>query len=131
VSSRSLKLAIAGVLFLGLAAAKSTTASTDGTHVNYLTFSRAVLLPGGVQLAAGTYRFEVASAAQGGIVRVLSKNLDTVYLTALTNPVDRPKSDIDRAAIVTLDEVASEGMPAITAWFPIGESGGHRFLYSN
>jgi hypothetical protein len=128
VFSRSLKLALVGALFLGLASAKSTSASIDSTHVNFLTFSRGVSLPGGVHLAAGTYRFEVESASQGGVVRVSSRNSDTVYLTAFTHDIDRPRGD--NQAVVTLDDVASVGM-AVTAWFPIGESIGHQFVYGS
>ena len=126
----SLKVAIAGALFLGLSAAASTSASTESSHVNYLTFSRAVSLPGGVQLAPGKYRFEIPTTSQNGIVRVSSFDRETVYLTAFTHPIDRPKGDERRDKIVTLDDVASGGAASITAWFPIGEPMGQEFIYS-
>ena len=43
---RNLKLATVGALFLGLVTVSSTTARGDSDHTNYLTFSRAVALPG-------------------------------------------------------------------------------------
>ena len=77
----NLKLATVGALFLGLVAVTSTTARGDSTHTNYLTFSRAVALPG-VELAAGTYIFENASNAMSNtIVRVSSRDRKKVFVS--------------------------------------------------
>ena len=65
-----LKVATVGALFLGLVVVASTTARGNSEHTNYLTFSRAVSLPG-VELAAGTYIFETpTNSMSNSIVRV-------------------------------------------------------------
>lgn len=126
--SRSLKIALAGALFLGLSAAAPTSASTDHGHLTFVTFQHSVMLPGDVQLTPGTYRFEFAASPEKRLVRVSSRDLGTVYLMAYTSDVDRP--DNDREAVVTLSKNSQDAMPSITAWYPLGESVGHQFVYS-
>ena len=124
----NLKLATVGALFLGLVAVTSTTARGDSTHTNYLTFSRAVALPG-VELAAGTYIFENASNAMSNtIVRVSSRDRKKVFVTAYTRDVQRPRGD-DGKLLVQIGEAPAGSPPPVNAWFPIGASIGHQFLY--
>jgi len=130
VSSRSLKVALVGALFLGLSAAAPTSASSDRSHLTYVTFQRPVMLPGDVQLAPGTYTFELATSPGMGLVRVSSRDLQTVYL-AYTSEVERPSNNGDREAIVTLSKNLPGAMPSINAWYPLGDSVGHQFVYSN
>ncbi|HET9830107.1 MAG TPA: hypothetical protein VFP91_00295 [Vicinamibacterales bacterium] len=130
MSFRSLKVALAGALFLGLSAAAPTSATSDLSHLTYVTFQRSVMLPGDVQLAPGTYRFELATSPGMGLVRVSSRDLETVYLMAYTSEVERPNNG-DREAIVTLSKSSLGAMPSITAWYPLGDSVGHQFVYSN
>ena len=123
-----LKTAAVGALFLGLVVAAATTARGDSDHANYLTFSRAVALPG-VELAAGTYIFSTPSNAMSNtIVRVSSRDGRTVYLTAFTRDVARPKGDNGKL-IVSLGEAPAGAARPVAAWFPIGESSGHEFIY--
>jgi hypothetical protein len=129
--SRSLKVAIVGALLLGLSAATPTSASSDPSHLTYVTFHRSVMLPGDVQLTPGTYRFEFAASPEVGLVRVSSRDLGTVYLMAYTSDVERPNNNGDREAVVTLSKNSQGAMPSITAWYPLGESVGHQFVYSN
>ncbi len=125
---RHLRVAAIGALFLGLAAAASTHAWPVNNHTNYLTFSRAVALPG-VELAAGTYIFETPdNAMANSIVRVSSRDRRTVYLTAFTREVERPRDDNGKL-IVLVGETAAGAAQPITAWFPLGEQVGHRFVY--
>jgi hypothetical protein len=131
VSLRSLKVALAGALFIGLLTAAPTSASSDATHLTYVTFQRHVMLPGGVELTPGTYRFELATAPGMGLVRVSSRDLETVYLMAYTSEVARPSNNDDREAIVTLSKNSQASMPLVTAWYPLGDSVGHQFVYSN
>jgi hypothetical protein len=131
VSSRSLKVALVGALFLGLSAAAPTNASPDRSHLTFVTFHRSVMLPGDVQLTPGTYRFEFATSPDVRLVRVSSRDLETVYLMAYTNDVVRPNDNGDRDAIVTLSKSSPDAMPSITAWYPLGESVGHQFVYSH
>jgi hypothetical protein len=128
VFSRSLKIALAGALFLGLSAAAPTSASTDHGHLTFVTFQHSVMLPGDVQLAPGTYRFEFAASPEKRVVRVSSRDLGIVYLMAYTSDVERP--DNDREAVVTLSKNSQDAMPSITAWYPLGESVGQQFVYS-
>jgi hypothetical protein len=125
---RNLKIAAVGALFLGLVVAVSTNAWSDSDHANYLTFSRAVALPG-VELAAGSYIFETPSSAMSNsIVRVLSRDRKKVYVTAFTLDVQRPRGD-DGKLVVSLGEASAGAARPIAAWFPIGESVGHQFIY--
>jgi len=124
----NLKLATVGALFLGLVAAASTTARGDSGHTNYLTFSRAVALPG-VELAAGTYIFETPSSSMSNtIVRVSSRDRKKVFITAYTREVQRPANDNGKL-LVQLGEAGPGTVPPIAVWFPIGESVGHQFIY--
>ena len=124
----NLKIATVGALFLGLVGVASTSARGDSDHTNYLTFSRAVALPG-VELAAGTYVFETpTSAMSNSIVRVSSRDRKKVFLTAYTVDVQRPRGD-DGKLLVQLGEAPAGAAPPIAAWFPIGSSVGHQFIY--
>ena len=124
----NLKIATVGALFLGLVGVASTSARGDSNHTNYLTFSRAVSLPG-VELAAGTYVFETpTNAMSNSIVRVSSRDRRKVFLTAYTRQVERAKNDRGKV-LVTLGEATPGAAPPVSAWFPIGESVGHQFIY--
>jgi hypothetical protein len=126
----NLKVAAIGALFLGLVAAagSSIAASNVDTHTNYITFSRSVALPG-VELAAGTYIFETpTNAMSNSVVRVSSRDRRKVYLTAFTRQVERPRNDRGKL-LVTLGEAKSGSVPPVSAWFPIGDSIGHQFIY--
>jgi len=124
----NLKIATVGALFLGLVVVASTNARGDSDHTNYLSFSRAVSLPG-VELAAGTYVFETpTSAMSNSIVRVSSRDRRKVFLTAYTRQVERAKNDRGKV-LVTLGEATPGAAPPVSAWFPIGESVGHQFIY--
>lgn len=93
---------------------------------SYLTFSRAVSLPG-VTLPAGTYIFERADQNVPDIVRVLSRDRQKVYLTTFTTSVARPQGLGDR--VVLFGEAAAGSAPPIRVWFPVGEMMGHQFNY--
>jgi len=124
----NLKVAGVGVLFLGLVAAAGTAWSNVEAHTNYITFSRAVALPG-VELAAGTYIFETpTNAMSNAVVRVSSRDRKKVYITAFTRQVERPNTDRGKL-LITLGEAAPGSAPPVSAWFPIGSSVGHEFIY--
>jgi len=124
----NLKIAAVGALFLGLAVAAVGTAGSVDEHTNYITFSRSVALPG-VELAAGTYIFETpTNAMSNSIVRVSSRDRKKVFLTAYTRQVDRPRGDNGKL-LVSLGEAAPGVAPPVSAWFPIGTSVGHQFIY--
>ena len=125
----NLKLAAVGALSLGLVMGATRIARSDNApHTNSITFSRGVALPG-VELAAGTYIFETpTNSMANSIVRVSSQDRRKVFLTAYTRQVERPKNDKGKV-LVTLGEPAPGSVPPVSAWFPIGESVGHEFIY--
>jgi hypothetical protein len=102
----------------------TSQANTQLTVVNNLTFRRAVALPG-VTLPAGTYVFERDSNANG-IVRVMTPNYQQMLYVGFTARVERPRGF--RSAVSFGEAPAGEAIP-ITAWYPVGSSQGHKFLY--
>jgi len=117
VSAAAVAAVICGVSFHARANVPDTT---------YLTFSRAVSLPG-VTLPAGVYIFERADQNVPDIVRVLSRDRTKVYLTAYTTSIPRPQGLGNR--VVLLGEAVSGAPPQVRAWFPVGEMMGHQFEY--
>jgi hypothetical protein len=92
-----------------------------------LTFDHAVAIPGAT-LAPGTYIFErFDTASRSDLVRVLSRDCTRVYVTQFT-PVERPESQT-ADGVVTFEAPVAGGPPAISAWYPRGETLGHRFVY--
>jgi hypothetical protein len=113
----------AAVVILGVVLTASANA-WGSSAMNHLTFSGAVGLPN-VTLPAGTYIFETAPGILE-IVRVLNKDRSKVYYMGFTRSVGRPRG---MKATVTFGEV-EKGAPApIAAWFPVGSSMGHEFVY--
>jgi len=104
----------------------SSHARANVSDTTYLTFNQAVSLPG-VRLPAGTYIFERADENTPDIVRVMSRDRRTVYLTAFTTSIRRPQNL--SGAVVLLGEVARGATPEVRAWFPTGDVVGHQFNY--
>jgi hypothetical protein len=103
------------------------TASQANTHltvVNNLTFRGPVALPG-VTLPAGTYVFQRDPNANG-IVRVMTPNYQQMLYVGFTAKVLRPRGF--RSAVSFGEATAGEPIP-IVAWYPVGSSEGHKFLY--
>ena len=110
---------VAAMLFVDLALSAGVLASAS-SHTTYLTFSGAVELPG-LTLPAGTYVFErVETSSRIDLVRVRSKRHNTVYLTAFTNMVNRPR-DLGPNQVVTFREARPGAAPQIAVWFPAGK----------
>ena len=116
-----------GALVMGLSVAATIHGSEETLHTNYLTFSGPVALPG-VTLTAGVYVFERFDPTSPDIVVVRNRDRSRVYFLGFTDRADRPAGLRDRQT-VTLGE-ARPGLAApITAWYPLGETHGHRFVY--
>src|SRR5262245_50295999 len=111
----------------GLLAA--STASGDIPHTNYLTFSAPFALPG-VSLPAGTYVFDVVAAGSNDVVRVTSRDGSRTYLTAFTLRVQRPVG-LPANRLIVFNEVSAGMTPPVKAWFPVGQSLGHQFVYDS
>jgi hypothetical protein len=124
---KSRLVVVSSMLVLAGLLGAASAARGDVAHVNYLTFSGPFVLPG-VTLPAGTYTFEVASPGSYDVVRVLSRDRGQQYLTAFTRRVERPRGLPANRQIVFQEAPAGMTTP-IKAWFPIGESIGHEFIY--
>ena len=94
---------------------------------NRLKFTAPVALPG-VTLASGTYIFEQPNMTSPHIVRVLSSDRSRVYFQALTTPITRP-AGMPAGMNVSLGEPQPGAATPIIAWYPVGDSTGHRFIY--
>jgi hypothetical protein len=118
---------------LGLAVACTLLAPTLGAHgtirrTMYLTFSRAVALPG-VTLPAGSYTFELADPIGApDVVRVLSRRDDKVYFQGFTMRVSRPAGSRDLTPVAFGEAPAGEPLP-IRVWYPADEQGGREFFW--
>jgi hypothetical protein len=117
-----------GAALLVVLASSSIGAMGNAKKTTYFTFSKSVQLPG-VALSAGTYIFEVVNPYNGSdVVAVLSRDRSKVYLMRITNRISRPLTGSMKAAL-TLSEVPPGNPPAVKAWFPEGETGGHAFIH--
>jgi len=121
-----LALLVAGAI--GVAASSPAASQfVTTTKVNNLTFSHPVALPG-VALGPGTYVFEAGpQVTNSSLVRVLSRNRQIVYYTGFTIPVSRPRGT--EGSTVVLGEAARGAATPILAWYPIGSTAGHEFMY--
>jgi hypothetical protein len=89
------------------------------------TFTQPVEIPGRV-LPAGTYFFKLADSNDRHIVRILAENGD-LLATVFAIPRQR-KGDGGDVAVTLADRGATQP-EAIVAWFYVGETVGHEFLY--
>ena len=96
-------------------------------HENQLTFSRPVALPG-VVLPAGSYTFDVATDTALDVVVVRNRARTKVYYMGFTRLARRPAGMSLNTPIVFAEAPANEPRP-ILAWYEIGDSMGHEFLY--
>jgi hypothetical protein len=93
-----------------------------------MTFGRPVSLPG-VELAAGTYLFELASPlTDSAVVRVSSRDRRRIYYTGFTAMIKRP-AGLSSGVAVILGEGSREMAPPIKAWFPDLSETGRQFIY--
>ena len=126
LKSRFAAVSCAAMIAVVLAAA-SVAQGDIPPRMNYLKFSAPFALPG-VALPAGTYVFEVIEPGQYNVVQVKNKKGGHVYLTAFTRQVSRP-ANLPAQQQIVFREVAAGMTPPVKAWFPIGASIGHEFIY--
>ena len=117
---------------MGLAAVALTCVAAAAqawgfSHENTVKFSRPVALPG-VVLEAGTYSFDVVSPTALDVVVVRSANRDKLYYMGFTRTVTRPRH-MSAQTPVAFGEAAANEAPPIAAWYEIGNSTGHEFIY--
>ena len=126
--ARTVLHTVFGVALLGVLATSSIGAMPNARRTTYFTFSKAVQLPG-VALPAGSYVFEVINPeTSANMVRVASRDRSKVYLTQVTLRVERPWSRNMQPRLV-LGETPAGQPPAVTSWFPDGETIGRAFIY--
>ena len=121
--------AVAVWVAIGLALVVTVTSQAwgDASHANRITFSGAVALPG-VVLPAGTYTFEIANPGNSTtVVRVASRDGRAQFL-GFTERVRKPKG-LPKDLMVSLGESVAAAPPPVLAWYPIGTSTGHLFVY--
>lgn len=99
----------------------------SSAHLNYLTFSGAVSLPG-VTLPAGTYVFEQLDNTTPDIVVVRNRDRNRVFFLGFTTGITRP-AGMRPDRLVTFSEAERGTAPRILAWYPVNESRGHAFTY--
>jgi hypothetical protein len=121
--------AAVGILFVGIAVASTSAWIGGPNRTTYITFNQAVALPN-VELAAGTYIFEVANPdTSANVVRVMSPDRMRVHFQGFTNATRRP-AGMSAEAVVSLGEAARGTAPRITAWYAVGADDGRQFIYS-
>ena len=97
-----------------------------GNHENRLTFNRSVALPG-VVLPAGSYWFDTHWDSPN-VVSVRNQKRNKVFYQGFTARAQRPAAMSPNTA-VTLGEATANEVPPITAWYELGQTIGHEFLY--
>jgi len=128
--TRILSAAALGALLIGITTQPTKAAGNwaNSNHVDFLTFSAPVALPG-VVLPAGTYTFEVPTAmVSTGLVRISSRDGRKIYLTQYTRVVSRPYGA--EKVNVTFGEAKAGLARPINIWFPIGDTEGRQFIYN-
>jgi hypothetical protein len=125
--TRKLVLMACLVVLAGVAVAVTSDARTSRTTTNRLAFNRSVALPG-VVLAPGTYTFEAAPVeTHPEIVRVLSADNKVMFL-GFTHKTRRPRG-IPDSQVISVGEAPAGNPVPIKAWYPVGTSMGHEFLW--
>ena len=119
-----IRKSLLAIAVLGVLAAASAYALTNDT--NYVTFSGPVALPG-VTLPAGTYTFRTPSDMDKNVVQVMDRGETKSYYMGITRPVSRPRGGAQ--LLVTIGEASARQAPPIQAWFPLGQTQGHGFIY--
>ena len=131
MTRRKLLAALAGVALVVLSGPVSTRArenANDLDRMTYLKFNRPVTLPG-VQLGAGTYIFELPDPMGAyDVVRVSSQDRRTVYFTAFTRIVERPR-DLKSGQPISFGEARPNAPLPIRTWWPTSDSMGREFIW--
>ena len=127
--NKHMRLAAVGAMFIGLAVASTSAWIGSPYRTTYITFNQAVMLPE-VQLAAGTYIFEVANPdTTSDVVRVSSRDRSKVHFMGYTHAINRPRG-LSSESVVSLGEAARGTAPPVMAWFAVGAGDGREFIYN-
>jgi len=130
MTKRATIVVLCGALLVSVFAGGSAKAGATAAGTSYLTFSGPVRLPG-VTLQAGTYVFERAAPTMNShVVRVTNRDRSESYYMGFTYRIPRPAGLPDDRQIV-FREAPRGSAPPIDTWFPVGESTGEQFIYTN
>ena len=126
--SRRRALLTAAVVLLAAVGLSTSTGATASKR-SIITISHTMALPGAT-LPPGTYEFEVVNpGSTAEVVAVTGKaGPARVRFLGLTRRVDRPRTLSGNQSLVFGEAAPGEPIP-ITAWYPIGYSSGHQFIY--
>jgi hypothetical protein len=97
----------------------------DWNQATRFTFSQPVQIPGQV-LPAGTYWFQLAATNDRHLVHIFREDWTVV---ATLNTVSRTRYGSDAEAAITLANRGAAQPQTIVAWYFVGETEGHEFLY--
>jgi hypothetical protein len=129
MSKRNTVLVAGMVAVLALVSTVSSHAITisPSSHINHVTFSQSVKLPG-VTLPAGTYEFELGPAGtHRDIVRVSSQG-GQPYFMGFTREVPRPRN-LPSTRVMEFGETVPGAPTPIAVWYPLNAPSGHAFVY--
>ena len=112
-------------LMLAFAVTPSLLHADEFDQATKFTFSQPVQIPGRV-LPAGTYWFQLLNTPNRQVVQVLAED-GTPLAILLTLSRERHSGNDDVA--VTLAERGPGQPEAIVAWYYVGDTDGHEFLY--
>jgi hypothetical protein len=122
--NKSVRIAFATVALALVAAAAH---AWGFSHENKLTFTGPVALPG-VVLPAGSYSFDVASPTALDVVVVRSADHRKLFYMGFTQTISRPHT-MPKHMPVAFGETTANEPPPIAAWYEVGDTTGHQFLY--
>jgi len=119
------KLSVLGSLLAVTTVMLKVVRANDWNQTTRFTFSQPVQIPGQV-LAAGTYRFQLAGTDNRQLVQICREDRTPV---ATLYSVPRVRDSLGTEAAITLANGGETQPDAIVAWFFVGETEGHEFLY--
>jgi hypothetical protein len=123
----ALKTFSALALLLAVAVIVPVAHANEWNQATEFTFSQPVQIPGHV-LPAGTYLFELANTDNRHLVQIFRHDR-TLVATLYSVPQARDRRGTEVA--ITLANRGEMQPQAIVAWFFIGETEGHQFVYPN
>jgi hypothetical protein len=127
--SRRLALAAGAAALVAALMPIASDAASPSSRLTRIQFNRTLALPG-VTLPPGSYTFEIANPTTSANAVLVSSGpgQHKVHFLGLTRRIERPRN-LQKDQVITIGE-APAGMPVpITAWYPIGSSSGHQFVY--
>lgn len=125
---RKTLLTIAGTL-VALLVSASGDVGASASKRTIVTLSQAMALPN-VTLPPGTYTFEVLNPTSSADVVVVKGGgaRGRVRFLGLTRRAERPRNLPANQVLSFGEAPAGEPLPII-AWYPVGFSSGHQFIY--